>query len=418
VRGQVQGVAEDLPGWPVVAVMTGYPVWWALGLGLVMPLVLALLMAALLVVRREVVLVPGVLPWLAFCVWLIPCALMLDSALRLVGYAIRTAQFFSVAIVLVYVVNAAARYSLHRAVAGITLLWVGVVVGGYLGMIWPEVRLTTLPGLALPGALAQDEFIRDLFFPPLAEVQEPWGTPQPFNRPAAPFPYANNWGAAIATTTPVALAALNVTRSRALRVGIVAVLLASLVPIGASSNRGMLLALAAALVYAAIRLAVRGRWRPLVGLAVVGAAGAAYYVFGGVGEAIALRQQYSDTTTGRGTLYVETWQRTLESPVLGYGGPRPSYLVEVSLGTQGWIWTLMFSYGFVGLALFVWFLVGAVVRTWRAPSTTTVLMHSSLIAVVVMIPYYGLHVALLVVVAVNAGAMLRECRSWADGDPA
>lgn len=74
----------------------------------------------------------------------------------------------------------------------------------------------------------------------------------------------------------------------------------------------------------------------------------------------------------------------------------------------------MFSYGFVGLALFIWFLLGVVVRTWSAPGTVKVLMHSSLIAVCVMVTFYGLHVALLVVLAVVAGVLLRERALGAD----
>lgn len=399
--------AKELPLWPVGALMVGYPIWWALGLGLIMPLVLAAYMTALLVVRRHVLVVPGVLPWLAFCLWLLPCGLMVDSALRLVGYGIRTAQFFSVAVVLLYVVNTR-RYTVRRAVLGITVLWVFVVAGGYLGMLWPEVRLTTLPGLALPKSLAADSFIRDIFFPPLAEVQHPWGAPHPFVRPAAPFPYSNNWGAAIAMLTPVALAALGVVRGWAPRIGIVAVLVASLAPISASTNKGMFLALAVALVYAAARLAVRGTWAPFLGLAVMGVGAVLFYFYGGAADAIALRQHYSDTTAGRGALYLETFQRTLASPVLGYGAPRPSVTTDVSAGTQGWIWTLMFSYGFVGLALFLWFLFGAVVRTWRVSSPVMVFLHSSLVAVCAMIVFYGLHVALLVVLAVVAGVLLRE----------
>ncbi len=401
---------RPLPSWPVTATVAAFPIWWALGLSLVMPLVLAGVMLALMLLHRRIEIVPGVIPWLGFCVWVVPCALMLDTGLRIVGYGLRSAQLFSVAVVLLYVINAREKFTLRKAVLGITWLWVAVVVGGYLGMIWPDVRLTTVPGMMLPGSLAEDEYLRDLFFPPFAEVQQPWGSPEPFNRPAAPFPYSNNWGGAIAILTPIALAALGVVRRHAVRVGIVLVLAASLAPIGASSNRGMFLALAGALGYVAIRLAVRGHWAPFVGLAAVGLSGMVFYTYGGVAAGIETRQTYSDTTQGRGILYVETLERTLHSPILGYGAPRPSTTVEVSVGTQGWIWTLMFSYGFVGLALFLIFLFGVVVRCWRAPGTVRLLMHSSLIAVCVMISYYGLSTAQLAVIAVIAGVLLRDGR--------
>jgi polysaccharide biosynthesis protein PslJ len=408
------GVAEptspvkELPGWPVAVLMVGYPVWWGLGLGFVMPLVFGALMAAILVVHRRVLVVPGVLPWVVFCLWAIPCALMLDSVPRLAGYGLRTAQLFSVAVVLIYVVNTRNRFTVRRAVIGMTVLWAMVVVFGYLALIWPDMRFTTPTSAFIPEPYDRNSLVRDTFWPRLAEVQQPWGAPAPFNRPAAPFPYSNNWGAAIAMLTPIAVAALGLARRWPARIAISTLLLASLVPIGASSNRGMFLGLAVALGYAALRLGARGHAAPLAGLATVAGMYGLHYLYGGGADAIALRQEFSASTDTRSSLYLETLQRTLESPILGYGAPRPSETAEISAGTQGWIWMTMFSYGFVGLALFLWFLVGVVVRTWHVPDTVTLLMHSSLIAVCAMIAFYGLHVALLVVLAVVAGVLLRE----------
>lgn len=402
---------RELPGWPVAVLMVGYPLWWALGLGQVMPMVVGLFMAAALVVRRRVLVVPGVLPWLAFCLWTIPCALMLDSVPRLAGYGLRTTQLIAVGVVLMYVVNTRKSYSVRRAVLGMTILWALVVLCGYAALMFPEARFTTPTGLFLRffrENLMENGLVRDTFLPRLAEVQQPWGAPAPFNRPAAPFPYSNNWGAAIAMLTPIAIAALAVVRTWFTRVVILAVLLASLVPIGASSNRGMFLGLGVALGYAAIRIGLRGHWAPLWGLVGVSSVIGLYYLYGGGAEAIAMRTEYSSSTVTRSSLYMETFQRTLDSPILGYGAPRPSEVAEISAGTQGWIWMTMFSYGFVGLALFIWFLLGVVVRTWSAPGTVKVLMHSSLIAVCVMVAFYGLHVALLVVLAVIAGVLLRE----------
>jgi polysaccharide biosynthesis protein PslJ len=401
------GSRPELPGWPVTMTFVTFPVSWALGLGLITPLVMTGIMAALLLVRGRLRMVPGVMPWLAFCVWLIPCALMLDSSLRLVGYSIRTLQAFAVAVLLIYVVNAA-RVTIRGVVVMLTILWVAVVIGGYLGMLFPDVRLTTLPGLLAPPSVTGNEYVRDLFFPPFAEVQEPWGAPEPFNRPAAPFPYANNWGGAIAMLSPVALAAFGVIRRSSLRVGLALVMVASVGPMAASSNRGMFLALAIALAYVAVRLAARGHLLPFLGLGIVGLGGAMFYAYGGASAAIAERQEYSNTSEGRSQLYVETITRTLESPVLGFGAPRPSYNLHVSVGTQGHVWMLLFSYGFVGLALFLWFLYGALLRTWRAPGTVRLLLHGSLVASAVKIFYYGLDVIQMMALVTIVGVLLRE----------
>jgi polysaccharide biosynthesis protein PslJ len=401
-------VERDLPAWPVTAMLAGYPLWWALGLTLFVPLLLALVMTGLMLLRRRVRVVPGVLPWLAFCLWVLPSALMIDTGSRLLIYGIRTAQFFAVAVVLVYVVNAGRTYPPRRAIIDATVLWASVVVLGLLALVLPEARLLTLPGMVLPPGLAADEFLRDIFFPPLAEIQTPWGAPQPFVRPAAPFPYTNNWGGAIAVLTPLALAGVAVVRRTSAVVGIGLLLVISLIPVGASSNRGMFLGLAVGLGYVAVRLALRGHLVPFIGLGVVGLAGLSYYLFGGAAESIAERQTYSNTTEGRGTLYVETFRRTMESPIIGWGGPRPSGTVEVSVGTQGWIWQLMFSFGFVGLALFLYFLLGMLWRTRRAQGTTRLLMHASMVTMTVLTGFYGLHLVLLLLMASIGGVLLRE----------
>ena len=397
-----------LPSWPITAVVAGYPLWWALGLGLVMPLALSGLMAAMLMARRRIDVVPGVVPFLAFCLWVVPCGLMIDSHLRLLGFGLRSAQFFSGAVVLLYVVNARRSYDVSKLVRDLTFLWVCVVIGGYAGMLLPDLRLTTLPGLVAPQWLTDNELLHDTFFPPMAEVQHPWGSPEAFNRPAAPFPYSNNWGGAIALLTPVALAALGTARTTFRRVAIGVVLAASLLPIGASSNRGMFLALAGAMLYVGVRIAFRGYWIPLLGLSIVSLGGVIYY-FAAAAQQIETRQTYSHSTEGRRQLYAETLARTVHSPFHGYGAPHPTTSTDVSLGTQGYIWELMFSFGFVGLGLFLWFLVGAVCRTWRwVPGTRRLLIHGSLVAVCIMIAYYGLHIAQLMAVLVIAGVLLRD----------
>jgi hypothetical protein len=375
---------------------------------MLMPLVLSAVMAAMLLARRRTDVVPGVLPYVAFCLWVLPCALMIDSHLRLLGFAVRSAQFFSGAILLVYVVNARRSYDFSKLVRDLTFLWVCVVIGGYAGMLFPDLRLTTLPGLLTPPGMARNDLLHDTLFPPMAEVQHPYGSPEAFNRPAAPFPYSNDWGGAIALLTPIALAALGGTRSTLRRIGIGAVLAASLLPIGASSNRGMFIALAGALLYVGVRIAFRGYWIPLLGLSIVSLGGVIYY-FVAAASQIQARQTYSHSTEGRKTLYVQTLQRTLHSPFVGYGAPRPSVTSDVSLGTQGWIWELMFSFGFVGLGLFLWFLVGTVCTTWLSvPGTRRLLVHGSLVAVCIMITYYGQSIAQLMAVLVIAGVLLRD----------
>lgn len=57
-------------------------------------------------------------------------------------------------------------------------------------------------------------------------------------------------------------------------------------------------------------------------------------------------------------LYEQTWEQSLRAPLLGHGSPQIDPTIGVALGSQGFLWTLMFCYGFVGLALFLYFFAG------------------------------------------------------------
>lgn len=397
----------ELPAWPVLWLLWGGPIWWAIGLSPFATILAAIPMVAYLVRRGRVALPPGVLPLIVLVLWTIPCALMLDSSGRLIGFALEFAQLASVAVILVYVVNARSSLSVPALLSALTFTWVFVIVGGYLGLLWPDTVLTNTVGRLLPGSLRGNEYISDLLFPPFAEVQLPYGAEQPFLRPSAPFTYTNGWGAAIAILTPVAVAtALQRGTARSILLLFVG-LVAAVPPAIATSNRGLFLGLGVATVYVLVRLVFRRRWRPFLFVTILGGATAAALAALGLLDAIAQRQDAADTTAGRGDLYAETFARTLTSPILGFGSPRPSYTSEISVGTQGMVWTYMFSFGFAGLALLAIFLLGSVARTWRAPGMSALWLHASLVTACALSVFYGLD-RHLVSICIVAGILLRE----------
>jgi hypothetical protein len=400
------GERRELPAWPVLILLWGMPLWWAFGLLPFASVVMAVPMAALLTQRR-LDLTPGILPWFAFVAWMLPCALMLDSVGRMVGFSVRFAQFASIAVVLLYLVNARRSLTSSRLVAGLTFTWVFVILGGYLGLLWPEVTLTQTIGQLLPGVLRDNEYVSDLVFPPFAEVQTPWGAEEPFVRPSAPYAYTNGWGAAMAILTPVAIAHA-VQRRTPAAVAVVGIgILAAVPPAIATSNRGLFVGIAVAVAYVLVRLARRGQWAVLFGATLLSVLMVLVLSLSGFLSTINARQETVDTTEGRGLLYQETFARALESPLLGWGAPRPSTWSEISVGTQGMVWNAMFSFGFVGLLLFVWFLVGGILRTWRAPTSTALWLHASLVAALVMSVFYGLD-RHMITIAIVMAILLRE----------
>jgi hypothetical protein len=362
---------------------------------------------AYLIQRGRVAIVPGTIPWLAFVVWMLPCALMLDSLGRVVGFGMRFSQFAGVAIALVYLINAPESLTVRRILTALSFTWGFIIVCGYLGMIWPEGELTLTIGRLLPSSVLENEYVRDLVFPGFSEVQDPWGADEPFVRPSAPFPYANGWGAALVILTPAAIAAaLERGTSKAILLFMVGAGLA-VPPAVASSNRGLFLGLIIGIAYVAVRLLLRGRWLGFLWVCIL-SSGVLFllYVSGAV-EGIVARQEVADTTTGRSLLYEETFARTLESPILGFGSPRPSLSSEITVGTQGALWNTMFCFGFVGLALFAWFLIGAVVRTAAAPNTIALWLHAAVVGSCVVAVFYGLDGHLLSICLI-IGLLLRE----------
>lgn len=403
------GRSVDLPAWPVLTMLWGFPAMWLLGITVIpMAVSMTIVMVAFLLRHRAAVVAPGVGAFAAFVLWTVPTALMLDSVTRAMGFAFRAIILVFVLVAFVYTISAARTLTRRAIVSGLTVVWGFTIVGGLLGMLFPGVRLTTPVGMLLPGAIANNSYVRDLFFPPLAEVQHPWGSPTAFVRPSAPFPYANSWGVAVLILTPVAVACFLMARTWFLRCLLLVGAVAMVAPAAATSNRGMFAALGLAAAYVVVRLALRNRATPVITLSVLGVAALLVLWSQGLFDQIAQRQEYGQSNDARFTLYRETIERTLQSPLLGFGAPRPSTGQELSVGTQGYVWTLMFSYGFVGLGLFLLFLWGTTWRTRKAVDDVDVVLHSVLVVASLAILVYGLDIMQMLSLALVAAVLVRR----------
>jgi len=347
-------------------------------------------------------------------------------------------NYVGATVLFVYVHNIGRRrLPLHRGLALLAAFVAVVVAGGWLGVLAPTGRLSTPLATLLPERIAANAYVDALVRPAFAEVQHPYGSPTVFYRPSAPFPYTNGWGCNAALLVPCVLAALAAARgrvavrprraarrrsSRAGRGGrtaggrwlpwaLVGLLVAALGPALATLNRGLYLAIAVGIGYAAVRLAVRGRLATLAAVGVCAGAGLAVGVLSGAATALQARLQYSQSSTDRLSVYAEALQGTLASPLLGNGAPRPSATLDVSVGTQGQIWNVMYSYGFPGLIFFVgWF--GWLVWTTRRWRTTADLwLHVCLVVAAMTIAYYGYDGMQLSVLMAAAGLATREVRA-------
>lgn len=409
------GGQQSLPRWPIFALLVGFPVWWFLGTIPVLPPVLATVMVFYLLNSKRVRFLPGMAPWLLFLIWVAAAVVNVHGAGDLIGFGMRAMDLVLAGVSMVYVANAGYSLPKERIVNYLVIVWIAMVALGFLALLIPEVRVKTVLGFVLPESVTGNELVRNLVAPPLAEVQRPWGAPEPFFRPAAPFPYANSWGAAFAMLVPVVVSRLATTRRFRSFLLLGAVLALSFIPAVATSNRGMFVGLAIAVAYALFRHVGLGHWKMAVtifaGAAILGVA----LVTSGAISGILGRQDYSDSTGGRMSLYAKTWEQSLQAPALGHGTPRIDPTIGVSLGSQGFLWTLMFCYGFVGLALFLYFFAGGLLRTWRQSSIADVWLHAAILGGLSLIPFYGLSVLQLCILVLLLTVLLRQRYADAHG---
>lgn len=146
-----------------------------------------------------------------------------------------------------------------------------------------------------------------------------------------------------------------------------------------------------------------------MGLSVLGILGAAGLgaMFGGVFDAIAERQEVSHTTSGRSAIYEATFVKVLESPVVGWAMPDMDPSIGIALGTQGYAWTLMFSYGFLGLALFYVFLSRILLVSWRVNDPAAYVLQALVATVGCTIWFYGLGVTQCLIMMLGAAVLSR-----------
>jgi O-antigen ligase len=397
------------PSWPLSALFLGFPIWWALGLGaFIWPLV-ALPAGVGLVLRGRLRAPPAFGMWLLFLVWALASGSQLAEPQQWLLFVHRMAIYGSATVLFLYVFNTPEEELPSRRVVMIMVgFWVFVVVGGFLGLLFPQGEFSTPAEILLPGSLTGHAFVYELVHPRLAQVHDFLG--YAVARPAAPFVYTNEWGANMAVLTPFAFASWRAARSRALRALLSIVLVASVVPIVVSLNRGLWLGLSLGLLYGAARLALRGRGRLLLGVAVLFAIVATLIVATPLEGLLTDRLATPHSNEGRATLYTEAAEDALESPLLGYGSPVPSERNPnlPPVGTHGQFWLVLVSHGIPALILFLgWFLY--VFWRSRQPSSLVGLwMHVVVFIALIQMPYYGWLSSPLHIVMVAAAITWRE----------
>ncbi|WKN46988.1 O-antigen ligase [Nocardioides sp. Arc9.136] len=432
------------PGWPITVLLAGYPLWWLLGIDAFLPLALAVPMARQLLRGRTVVLPAGLGWYLLFLCWILLGAALLwtdaPSAVpggggpsRLLVFGFRLAWYAACAVVLVWVASSRREHLSDGHVRGL-LAWLFLVctAGGIVGLLYPDLEITSLTEALLPGALRENAFVASLVHAEVADVQWVLGRPEP--RPKAPFAFTNTWGSVLSLAL-VFLVALDRRRRPWLRLAIPALLVVAAWPVVYSLNRGLWVSIAIGAVALVVLRAARGDRRAAVGLALAVIVGVGALLASPLGAIYGDRFENQHSNGRRGQLVATTAASvTTGSPVAGFGTTRDvqGSFASISgaatpdcpacgvppLGTQGQLWLVLFSQGWVGLGLFLTFVALALARTWRCRTTNETVCTFALLFLLVQLPVYDTLGMSLYIVMVAVGLAARERSERAGALPA
>jgi len=368
--------------WPLTVYFYLFPVWWLMGLAHLMLFIVAVPMAWQLLAVRRLRVPQGFALFGLFLVWAVLGVTMLwvrvpgtqnnTGPSPLAGFAFHLLWYFSITIAGLYVVNASRRgLTARRVVRMLGFMFVVTVIGGYAGLLLPHLSFPSLIELFLPAKMTNAEFFSALFHPRLALQTDILGYEAP--RITAPYSYPNAWGNAFGVLLPFFVLAWFGKGSGWRRTAGVVVLAASVVPVVYSLNRGLWVGIAISVVWVVVRRLCAGDLKVAV-LTVVGVLVAVIALSStALGTAVALRAQNGHSNGRRESTAAMAVQAAAQtSPLLGFGNTRQMLgnfasiaggstptchqCAAPPLGTQGFLWGLIFTTGFVGAALFLGFL--------------------------------------------------------------
>jgi polysaccharide biosynthesis protein PslJ len=406
-----RAAVRPLRPWPVLALFWGFPLWWALGLGVLIFPLLAVPMVWQLWRHGDVRVPPLFGWWLLFLAWQLwglftlyvndPTLYVAGSTVgRMPAWTLRVGSLAAVTVLAVFVWNLDSRVFGPRRLLNCLAWLCGVtIVGGYVGTAYPTLEFTGALEYIVPAGLREQAYVSSLIHPSVAQITDVLGFDAP--RPKAPFEYTNTWGNNLAVLLVLLLpwAAAGGPRRRAIA-GVMAGL--AVVPIILSLNRGVWLGLALVVVFLAATFA-RQR-RPAAAIAV----GATALLLGAaltltpLGTTLAERATHGHSDVTRSNIAGGSLEVSLDSPVVGLGSARTANGGSASLGagrspacpqcatviygSNGFLWTTLVTTGLVGAAIYVSWL-GAIL--WRTRRYTGIL-SSSARAVVVLALFFSL----------------------------
>jgi hypothetical protein len=411
--GVPRAVLQLPPGWPIYALFLAFPLWWVLGLGSFVWPVLAMPMLLALLRRGDIRMPRGFGWWLLFLGWLVVSGTQLGDAGRLGAYLYRGSAYFSATVLFLYLYNMPKEaLPSKKVVVTLTLFWLFVVFGGYLGTLMPNGSFSTLAEKIIPSGFG-DTSLQNWLHPTFAnrgEASRILG--YSIGRPAAPFAYTNMWGSNFALLVPFVIMSWGLVRKRWWTLLTMGALAASVVPVVSSLNRGLWLSLGLGLLLAGVLFAVKGRTKPLGAVLSVIVVMGALSLLPPIHRIIVDRLEHGHSNVGREQLYSEAIERVQERPILGFGAPVESQIdpSKPSVGTHGQLWLLLVSTGIPGTIFFLAWFGMALWRSRNGSIDVAQWCNVVILIALIQVVFYEQLPAQLHITMIAAALALRELR--------
>jgi hypothetical protein len=397
-----------LPAWPVAGVLAFYPLWWALGLGVIIFALAAVPMLFLLLKRRAagrpLRLPPGFAWWAVFLIAVVVSmgALGADpvgtvsghAAGRLPAVLYKLSMYVSLTVLLVYGGNLTdAELSRRRLVRLLGWLFVVTVLGGLLGMVAGNFAFTSPVEMLLPHGLRSMGFVQSLVHPYAAQIMDLVGGDKP--RPAAPWGYTNTWGNNFCLLVGWLMVAAWQSGRTSRKVWATICLLVSIVPAVVSLNRGLWIGLGVLVLYVAARYVLAGRAWILGVLALATVALAVALAATPLGGVVSARMDNGKSNGVRSFLVDRALEGFTGSPIVGYGGTRNTVggrnsitvgesegcerCGNFTIGGNGQLWQLLYAHGLAGTVGYLGFFLYGLWRFRRDRSPIGVAASAALV---------------------------------------
>jgi len=363
-----------------------YPVWWAAGLAEMIWPIAGLAMAISLLRAGKATAPMSFGLFIAFVLVVTASGMMLDEPRDILAWGIRLSQYIGVGLIVPYALTFRHVVTIRLLVRAVGFFWIGLVAGGYMGLILGDFSFTSPFALVLPGSIEANEFVAEVVNPSFADIETFLGFE--IRRPKVPFTFTNGWGAAAGLLAPFVI--LDARHGIGLSKQTARISLAfAVVPIIVSVNRGLWLSLVIAGAYAAVMFVGRGQGRAVLQLMMGALVVLVFIALSPLGDLFVDRLNTGHSDAQRSSLVIDTISEIPESPFIGFGGPRAVVDGGPPLGSHGQVWIVLFSHGALGALTYFGFMLAMYARTQRFTTEIGLWAHVVIFTSIPQALFYG-----------------------------